>query len=68
VIFVTGNVVINGPADISGCLLANGSVTLNGSGDVAQITYDNSMINSVRNQVGLYRENKSTLYKFSATQ
>jgi hypothetical protein len=68
VIYVTGNVVINGPADISGCLLAAGSVTLNGSGDVAQITYDNSMINSVRNQVGLYRENKSTLYKFSATQ
>jgi hypothetical protein len=62
VVYVTGNVTISGPATIYGCLVVLGNLTMNGAGDVADIEFDQGMINSVRQQVGLYRENKSTYY------
>ncbi len=63
-IYVAGNLTINGPALISGAVVAEGSLTLNGAGDVAQVEFDNSILNSVRQQVAQYRENKSTYYSF----
>ena len=69
VIYVNGNVTITGDSLISGALIVTGSLTLNGtSGGVAQVQYDNTIINSVRQQVGIYRENKAAFYTFSATQ
>ena len=65
-IFVTGNAVIRGPALISGVLIVEGSLTMNGSGDVAEVDYDNPILNSVRQQVAQYRENKAMYYVFSA--
>lgn len=65
-ILVTGNATINGPALISGSLVVQGNLTLNGSGDVAQVEYDNGVLNSVRQQVAQYRENRSATYTFTA--
>jgi hypothetical protein len=68
VIYVQGgNVSISGPAEISGTVIVsgNGTVTLNGSGDVAEIVYDSRILNSVQQQVALYRENKATYYNFT---
>lgn len=67
-ICVTGNATINGPCLISGALVVVGTLTTNGAGDVAEIDFDNSILNSVRQQVAQYRENKATLYTFSVSQ
>lgn len=67
-IYVVGDVSISGPALVSGALVAEGRVTLNGSGDVAEVDYDDSILNSVRQQVAQYRENKSSFYTFSGTK
>lgn len=67
-IYVVGTTSISGPALISGALVSEGNVTLNGSGDVAEIDYDDSILNSVRQQVAQYRENKSSFYTFSGTK
>ena len=66
VIFVQGNAVINGPALISGSVLATGTLTLTGATDVAQIEYDRATLNTVRQNVGQYRQNKSAYHVFSA--
>jgi len=63
-IYVTGNLIINGPTLISGSILCEGSVTLSGSGDVSQVQFDNNILNSVRQQVAQYRENKATTFAF----
>jgi hypothetical protein len=67
-LFATGNATINGPALIDGCLIVQGSITMNGSGNVAEVDYDAGMLNSVRQQVGQYRENKSAFYTFTGVQ
>jgi hypothetical protein len=59
VIFVTGNVTMYGPALVSGCLVVQGNLTLDGSGDVSEAQYDSGILDSVRQQVGQYRENKA---------
>lgn len=64
VIFVTGNVNITGPASISGSLIAQGSLTLATGSDISEVTYDGNIINTVRQQVTQYRENKSVRYSF----
>jgi len=68
VIFVTGTTTINGPALISGVVISGGAITLNGVSDVSEVIYDGTIINSVRQQAGQYRENKSVYYAFSALQ
>lgn len=67
-IFVTGNLNMEGPSLVSGAVAVKGSVTLNGTGDVAEIDYDSSILDSVRQQVAQYRENKATTYTFTALQ
>jgi hypothetical protein len=67
-IFVTGNVTINGPALISGALVCQGTVRMDGSVDVPEVDYDSSILDSVRQQVAQYRENKAVYYSFSGTQ
>jgi hypothetical protein len=64
-IYVTGNATIYGPASINGSLVVEGSLTMNGMGDAAEVAYDGSIISSVRQQVTQYRENKSTFFTFS---
>lgn len=64
-IFVTGNATVNGPALISGSLAVQGSLTMNGSGDVAEVQYDDGILNSARQQIGQYRENKASYHTFS---
>lgn len=63
-IYVTGNTVITGDSLIAGALVCQGSLTLTGSGGVSQIEYDNTILNSVRQQVAQYRENKAAFYSF----
>ncbi len=66
VIFVQGNASINGPALISGSVFVGGTLTLTGTTDVAQVEYDSQTLNTVRQNVGQYRQNHSAYHVFSA--
>jgi hypothetical protein len=67
-IYVTGDADIYGPALISGCLVVQGSLTMRGNGDVAKVSYDSSILNSVAQQVGQYRENKGAFYAMTGVK
>lgn len=67
-IFVSGNCTITGESLISGALVVQGTVTMNGSGGVAEVDYDGPILDSVRQQVAQYRENKAVFYSFSGTK
>lgn len=66
VIFVTGDAEVQGPATVSGSLIVQGGLTMDGMGNVAEVLYSGNIINSVSQQAGQYREKKSAFYGFSA--
>jgi len=68
VIYVTGTTTITGEALISGAVVSVGNVSMNGNGGVAEIDYDGPILDSVRQQVAQYRENKAVFYSFSGTK
>jgi hypothetical protein len=66
VIYVTGNVTMTQPALISGAIIAagngipgtggtGGAVTLNSPGDVAEVDFDQSIVDQIQAQMGNYR-------------
>ncbi|OQA89740.1 MAG: hypothetical protein BWY26_01637 [Elusimicrobia bacterium ADurb.Bin231] len=63
-IYVTGKAYIYPPCLISGCIIAFNGLTLSQTGatDIAEINYDVGILNSVKQQICQYRENKS-LYR-----
>lgn len=65
-IYVTGKATIMEPALISGSVIAYSGLTLSRATatDVAEIDFDNTIINSIKQQICQYRENKSTLHVF----
>jgi hypothetical protein len=69
-VFVQGDATIYGPASINGTLMVvgNGSspdITLDGSSGVAEVNYDKSRLDSIRQSSGQYRQNKSAFHVFS---
>jgi len=59
VIYVTGDVDIKAPAWISGAVVAEGRVTLEGAADQVGLEYDEGMVAMTQNEIGEYRENKT---------
>lgn len=60
-IYVTRNVTIQGAVSITGAVISGGSsFRLSGSGDIATVQYDSGILQTVRQQLGNYRENKSS--------
>ncbi len=60
-IYVTGTTTIEGPALVQGALVSLGGMTISGSGDVAEIDFDSSILTTVRQQLAYYREDKTSL-------
>jgi len=65
-IYSTKKVTILEPALISGAVVGYTGLTLSRTAatDVAEIDFDNTIINSIKQQICQYRENKSTLHVF----
>ena len=65
-IYVTGTATIYDPVLISGSIVAYTGATISraASTDVAEIDYDASILQSVRQRLCQYRENKSSLHVF----
>jgi hypothetical protein len=54
-LFVQGNLTIREPSEIQGAVVVTGSVTVEGASDYATITYDDTILASLRQQLGTYR-------------
>jgi len=65
-IYVTGKAYVYGPAMISGCVIALTGLEIDGKSDVAEIDYDQDILNTVRQELACYRENKASYYTFTA--
>lgn len=62
-IYVTGKLTVNSPCTIAGQVVVKGDITLNSSSSTnnTSISYDSSILNDVRTQLGQYRESRSAL-------
>jgi hypothetical protein len=71
-VFVQGAATINGPADISGALMVVGSgasgnyLTVTGTAGAGIVEYDKTRLDSIRQNIGQYRMDKSAYHVFSA--
>jgi len=65
-IYVAGKTTIYGPALISGAVISLNGIDISGSGDVAEVDFDEDALNSVRQQLAFYRENKAAYFTFTA--
>lgn len=71
-LFVQGDALINGPADISGTLMVigGGSFTndlqMTGTAGAAVVEYDKNRLDAIKQNIGQYRMDKSAYHVFSA--
>lgn len=54
-IYVQGNLSVREPAEIQGAVVVTGTTSLIGSADFTTITYDDGILNSLRQELGSYR-------------
>lgn len=59
-LFVDGVLSLRAPADIQGAVVTTGAVSLQGVTDFASITYDDGILNSLRQTLGSYRLSGAT--------
>lgn len=54
-LYVQGNLTIREPSEIQGAVVATGTVTVQGASDYATVTYDDGILNHLRQELGTYR-------------
>ena len=54
-VYVAGNLEMDAPSVLSGCVVVVGKVEVRGSGDVSEIAYNEDILNVVRQKLGQYR-------------
>lgn len=59
-VYVDGNLVINGGNSFAGSVVVKGTVTCAPSNDKAVFEYNDNILKTVRQKIGLYRENNLT--------
>lgn len=65
-LYVDGNLVVREPAEIQGAVVATGSVRVEGSSDTATITFDDGILNRLRQNMGTYRLSSATTRPLAA--
>ncbi len=58
-LYVEGNLTMHGPSEINGSVVCTGNMTLQGNGDYATINYDRTVLASLMNTLGNYRQASS---------
>ena len=54
-LYVRGNLVVREPCELQGAVVVTGSVTVQGASDYATLTYDEGVLESLRQEIGTYR-------------
>lgn len=60
VIYATGNVYLYSPVNINGTVITKGNLYMAGSGDKAEVIYDDGIMNSLMVEIGQYRFSAAT--------
>ena len=60
VIYATGNVYLYSPVNINGTVITKGNLYMAGSGDKAEVIYDDGIMNSLMVEIGQYRFSSAT--------
>ncbi len=53
-VYVDGNFTMRAPSDIFGSVMCTGNLSLQGSGDYATVTFDQGVLDTLRNNYGSY--------------
>jgi hypothetical protein len=59
-VYVSGSFSMRAPADIQGAVVTTGAISLQGVTDFATITYDDGILNALRQNLGTYRLSGAT--------
>jgi len=63
-LYVDGNLTLREPSELQGAVVVTGAVTVLGSSDYATITYDDGIVNQLRQTLGTYRQASATTRPF----
>ena len=58
-LYVNGNLTVHAPVQISGAVIATGTVAVEGTGDFADIVYDDEAVKAVQESVASYRMSRA---------
>ncbi|MGE3172661.1 MAG: hypothetical protein AB7O97_08535 [Planctomycetota bacterium] len=67
-LYVDGNLVVREPSELQGAIVVTGSVTVQGASDYATITFDDGIVNRLRQTLGTYRQSSATTRPFHGEQ
>ena len=59
-LYVEGNLIMGAPTELQGAVVVKGAVLIQGHSDFATITFDDGIINSLRQRLGTYRQSSAT--------
>lgn len=65
-IYVAGNLTLEAPSQLSGCVIVRGKADVRGTGDIAEIAYNEDILNVVRQKLGQYRIRRTLTRVFDA--
>lgn len=54
-LYVQGNLTVREPCELQGAVVVTGNITIQGASDFATVTYDDAILESLRQEVGTYR-------------
>ena len=54
-LYVDGDLVVREPCEIQGAVVVTGSVTIQGASDYATLSYDDGILEHLRQEIGTYR-------------
>ena len=58
-LYVEGNLTINAPCEINGSVICTGTLTVQGSSEIATVSYDDEVLSALMNTFGNYRQSNS---------
>jgi hypothetical protein len=65
-LYVDGDLVVREPCEIQGSVVVTGSVVIQGASDFATLTYDDSILEHLRQEIGTYRLSSAVSRPFAS--
>jgi hypothetical protein len=60
-LYIQGSLVLREPSELQGAIVVTGPVTVQGASDYATITFDDGIVNRLRQTLGTYRQSSATV-------
>ena len=60
-LYVDGDLTLGAPSELQGAVVVTGEVLVQGQSDFATITFDDGIVNALRQRLGTYRQASATI-------